>query len=586
MGLLLIFSFLAGIITILSPCILPVLPIVLAGSVGNGKARPFGVVLGFVISFTVFTLSLTALVQLFNFPAEALRWAAMIMIILFGLVLLIPRWHEWFMTAASRLVNTKPGKQVKKATGAAGLIGGLPIGFSLGLVWTPCVGPIMASVVSLALTNRVDGGAVLITIAYTLGTTVPMLAVMLGGRALLQKVPVLMRNTARIQKVFGVLMIITGIAIALGWDRQFQSAVLNIFPGYGSGLTAIENTPIVRDALSKRQKQPQAMMQQKTDTSFRPAFEPSNGVLSDYGTAPDFVTNGRWYLPDAEPPLTMQALRGKVVLIDFWTYSCVNCIRTLPYLKAWDDAYRAMGLVIIGVHTPEFEFEKNGENVKKAIANLGITWPVVLDNDYAQWQAYNNRYWPAHYFIDAQGKVRYYSFGEGQYAIGEKVIQELLQEAGQTVNRKITTEDPEFEPVTSETYLGHTWSQRFASAVEPVVDAFINYSPSRIPANGEWNLNGKWMIANEYVVPESKGQLQLGFVARDVFLVIEPESVGGKILVQVDGKAVADTADVHNSILIPQASRLYHLVALRKSGAHVLQLEIEGKFRLFAFTFG
>jgi cytochrome c biogenesis protein CcdA/thiol-disulfide isomerase/thioredoxin len=602
MIVLLVFAFVSGVITILSPCILPVLPIVLSGGVGGGKARPFGVLAGFVVSFTGFTLALSALVQALGIPVDALRIAAVVLIILFGLVMLVPWLRDRFELAASRIAR-RPGA-ASAAPGAApggrrGFWSGVVVGLSLGLIWTPCVGPIMASVISLALTQHVDSGSVFITLAYTLGTSLPMLGVMLGGRTLLNRVPALTRNAAAIQKGFGILMIAVGVAIGLGWDRQFQGFVLRALPGYGSGLTVIEQSAPVKAALKSRNPAAGTVAMKGTAATFQaPETPPENGVLGDYGAAPDFVATGTWFNTEGlsagagqtsqggTMPLTLASLRGKVVLVDFWTYSCVNCVRTLPYLRAWYDAYQDKGLVIVGVHTPEFEFEKNTANVARAIHDLGVTWPVVQDNDYAEWTAYANQYWPAHYFIDAKGRVRYFHFGEGEYDVSEKVIQELLTEAGAHVGGIVSRPDRELESHTPETYLGYDRGRGFASAVVPVADAPVEYHPARRPANGEWNLDGTWTITAQYVVPEASGTLQLGCDAKNVFLVIEPADGHGTISVSVDGSPAADTPDVHRGTLAPRESRMYQLVGLAAAGPHVLKLDVKGTLRLFAFTFG
>ncbi|HYW84642.1 MAG TPA: cytochrome c biogenesis protein DipZ [Spirochaetia bacterium] len=602
MTVILAFAFLSGVITILSPCILPVLPIVLSGGVGGGKARPFGVLAGFVVSFTAFTLSLSAIVQAIGIPVDALRIVAVVLIVLFGVVMLVPWLRDRFEILTSRIASRGSRGGAGAAAGApqtrwAGFWSGLVVGLSLGLIWTPCVGPIMASVISLALTQHVDGGSVSITLAYTLGTSIPMLAIMLGGRALLKKVPALTRNAANIQKGFGVLMILVGVAIGLGWDRQFQASVLRLFPNYGAGLTAIEKTAPVQSALKAREPAPAARAA-GADVFSAPEAAPENGVLGDYGAAPAFLTRGNWFNTEglsptagqmaqgASMPLTMEALRGKVVVVDFWTYSCVNCVRTLPYLRAWYDAYRDKGLVIVGVHTPEFEFEKNPANVAKAIHELGVDWPVVQDNDYVQWNAYANMYWPAHYFIDARGRVRYFHFGEGQYDVSEKVIQALLKEAGANVGGIVSRPAPLLQSQTPETYLGYDRGQGFVSAVNPVADKPTNYTPSRTPHNGEWNLTGTWTISPQYVVPESSGTLQLGFDAKNVFLVVEPQAPGGSIAVSVDGAQGGDTADIKKGMLEPRESRMYQLVGLNAPGPHTLRLDVKGKIRLFAFTFG
>ena len=592
MIVLLPFAFLSGIVTILSPCILPVLPIVLSGSVG-GKGRPFGVIAGFIVSFSVFTLVLTSLVQASGLAPDALRVAAVVLIFFFGLVMLVPRLRHGFEMIASRIARGGQGQTQTK-----GFAGGLLVGSSLGLIWTPCVGPIMASVISLAINQSVDGGAVFIILAYSLGTSIPMLTIMLGGRTMMKRVPVLSRNPDRIQQVFGVLMILVAVTIGLGWDRRFQSAVLRIFPNYGSGLTAFENAEPVRDALDARSDSKTGGMVMSGSPQVVFDVPPKNvppkgGGLGDYGPAPEIVTDGEWFNIDAlgsaagDGVINMNDLRGKVVLVDFWTYSCVNCVRTIPHLRSWYDTYRDDGFVIIGVHTPEFAFERDPENVRRAMRELGVNWPVVLDHDYEQWRAYNNRYWPAHYFIDAAGRVRYFHFGEGKYDTSEDVIRALLEEAGGLSSARADARaEAELESRTAETYLGYGRARGFASGVSPVPDKPVSYSSAGTPGNGEWTLDGRWTIAEEYITPGETGVLELGFHAKDVFLVIESAGGDGRIVVRVDGRPAGDTEDVHDGVLLPIDSRLYHLVEQAEPGEHVLSLEVNGELKLFAFTFG
>ncbi len=611
MSILLAFAFLSGVITILSPCILPVLPILLSGGVSGGRARPFGVISGFVVSFTVFTLALSAIVQALRIPVDALRIAAVVLIVLFGLVMLVPRLSTWFELAASRIASG--GRRLVPAGGAgpaggggagarggwAGYWGGCLVGLSLGLVWTPCVGPIMASVISLALTSRVESGSVYITLAYSLGTALPMLGVMFGGRALLNRVPALARNAANIQRGFGVLMILVGVAIGLGWDRKFQSLVLRALPNYGAGLTAVENLAPVRSALRARESPTAVPAANTTPGVFAGAPDVLTASFGDYGLAPEFPGQRKWFNTEGlspaagqtpqggSMPLTLAGLRHRVVVVDFWTYSCVNCVRTIPYLRDWYRKYKDKGLVLIGVHTPEFEFEKNPANVARAIRDLGVEWPVVQDNDYAIWNSYANQYWPAHYFIDAAGRVRYFHFGEGDYEGSEGIIRTLLKEAGVSVEGTVVSRPEEkLQTQTPETYLGYDRARGFTSAVKPVFDAPADYRPARVPGNGEWNIAGRWTITPQYIVPQSSGTLQLGFQARNVFLVIEPQSRDASIQVSVDGAPPADTADVKGGRLQPVESRMYQLVGLPQPGAHLLRLEVKGSLRLFAFTFG
>jgi len=555
------FAFLSGIVTILSPCILPVLPIILSGSIG-GKRKPLGVVTGFVASFSLFTLILSTLVQVLQIPPDTLRIAAIAIIIVFGVVLVVPFFQQKFEFFASRMVSRKQGAQKN------GFTGGVLVGASLGLLWTPCVGPIMASVIGLAVSRQVDGGAVVIILSYAAGTALPMFGVMLGGRKMLSRFPRLTASTGKIQRVFGIVMIVLGLAIGFGVDRRFQTMILTAFPNYGSGLTSFENSDFIQRALDKRAGNEQEISLESA---------PQGGRLNDYGPAPDIVTDGKWF--NTDKPLNMEDLKGKVVLLDFWTYSCVNCVRTLPYLRAWHDAYSEQGLVIIGVHSPEFAFERNEENVRKSIEELGVIWPVVLDNDFEQWRAYSNRYWPAHYFIDAEGRIRYFHFGEGEYENSEKVIRKLLIEAGnKPAGTAETTEWGGVESRTAEIYLGYKRSEGFLSEAVRKNEERMLYSIDESPVNGEWALEGEWTIRQDFIEIDGSGVIELGFHAKDVFLVIEPLAKNGRVEVEVDGLV--------ETVLIPEESRLYRLVEFENAEERILRIKIEGRLRFYAFTFG
>ena len=461
----------------------------------------------------------------------------------------------------------------------------------------------MASVIGLAVANSVDAGAVVITLAYAVGTAIAMLAVMLRGKALIAKAPWLLTRSDGIQRVFGVLMIVIGIAILFDWERQFQTAVLNAVPGYGSGLTAIEDNDNVRKALAERNAAANNQTNGTVSGTNTPApvfsgagsTRLSGGVTGDYGYAPQLVAEGPWI---NSAPLTMESLKGKVVLIDFWTYSCVNCVRTLPYLKTWYETYKDQGLVIIGVHSPEFAFERKLANVRRASADLGVTWPVVLDNSFAQWRAYGNNYWPALYFIDATGKVRYFQLGEGEYATSEQVIRKLLAEAGKKpVNAAVLTDEPAVSfGNTPETYIGSARAARFESTPALSNGDAIYKAPKTLSDNA-WSLQGNWYVDPQFASPNAAGILELNFDAKDVFMVIAPESeeAAGSgtgaaqakpMRILVDGKVAADTADVKGGNLRVTASRMYHLVMLEQSGKHRLRIEAPEGYRFFVFTFG
>ncbi len=556
MALLLIFAFLGGVVTILSPCILPVLPLVLSGSVG-GKLRPYGVVLGFIGSFTFFTLFLSLIVQSLGISADALRWFSVIVIFLFGITLILPQAQALF----ERLVSKMGGIVNTGNTPKTGFGGGLLVGLSLGLVWTPCAGPILASVISLALTGTVTGSAALITLAYALGTGLPMLAIAVGGRELLNRTPWLTRNTATIQKIFGVLMILTAVAISTGADRQFQTWVLDRLPNYGTNLTAIEDQAAVRDQL---------------DTLIEEA-EGQSSSLPMNNQAPEIIPGGEWFNTE---PLTLEQLRGKVVLVDFWTYSCINCIRTLPYLKDWHDKYADDGLVIIGVHTPEFEFEKSPDNLAGAIDTYDLEYPIVQDNNYKTWRAYSNRYWPAKYFIDKDGFVRSTHFGEGAYDESEKIIQELLAETGAAVTAEINNPTYQLTARTPELYLGSLRMEALDSPERVAVNRSSDYSLPDTLRRHHFAFAGQWLVSGEYAAPAAGSSLQLRFIAKDVFLVMRPaDGSPAPYEVWLDGEKISDgTVD---------ADRLYDIVNLEDSGEHTLELKFpDGGIEAYAFTFG
>ena len=575
MILLLGFAFLAGIVTILSPCILPILPIVLSSSIGGKKtslSRPIGVVVGFIASFTFFTLFLSTIVQLSGIPANALRVLSVVVIALLGVSMLVPKFQLITEQLFSRLASRMPRTQAQP-----GFVAGIIVGLSLGLLWTPCVGPILASVISLAITGTVTLSAFFITFAYALGTAIPMFLIIVGGRSLLNKVPWLFANTGKIQKGFGVLMILTAIGIYTNVDRRLQTLIIEKFPQYGVGLTKFEDNAIV-------QKQLERLAGTKTDDKNigKPMFD----LLNPKGVrAADIIAGGIWF---NSKPLSLNSLKGKVVLIDFWTYSCINCQRTLPYLRDWWSKYQDKGLVIIGVHAPEFEFEKDPENVRKAIADFKLTYPIVQDNDFSTWRAYNNHYWPAKYFIDKEGYIRYTHFGEGEYDKSEQVIQELLNEAGaEGISQKV--DNPEYQVYgrTPETYLGYSRVEYLASPESIRYDGVSTYTRPLIVPNDRYSLDGEWAITKEYANPRKGASLEFNFDAKEVFLVMGPSKSPAKVKVTVDDGEQFYGEDVVDSMVTIDADRLYKLVNLPLPGRHMLKLEfLDDNAQLFAFTFG
>lgn len=574
MLILITFAFLAGVVTILSPCILPILPIVLSGSVGSKSAKkPLGIILGFIFSFTFFTLFLTTLVKFTGISPYILRYGAAGVLLLFGFSLLIPQFQVLTEKIFSKLSILSP-----KANPNTGFIGGFVIGLSIGLIWVPCVGPILASVIALAVLSKVTLVTFLITFAYALGSGIPMFFIMLGGRRLLKKAPILVRNGVLIQKGFGILMVLLAIIIYFNLDQKFEGYIAST--PYGANLTRLEQN----DAVSR---QLDALKGQKATG----ITNDSNGLFNANTQAPDFVGINKWLNP--QKPIHISDLKGKVVLVDFWTYTCINCIRTLPHVTAWYDKYKSQGFVVIGVHTPEFQFEHDTNNVLQAIKQYHIHYPVAQDNDYATWNAYNNQYWPAEYLIDANGIIRRTHFGEGEYDQTELAIQTLLKENGKQINVKLShmTDQTPNSTISPESYLG---DKRMLYEVPDGKTAIGSQSftlQSNIPLN-HFSFGGNWNITDEYAIVGSNATLTYNFMAGKVFLVMNPgKNSTGSIKVFLDGKLIDQSLagnDVKNGVVTVSSDRLYDLVNLHgKTENHLLRLDFQTSgMKTYVFTFG
>ncbi|PIR43095.1 hypothetical protein COV24_04670 [candidate division WWE3 bacterium CG10_big_fil_rev_8_21_14_0_10_32_10] len=565
-----VFAFISGIVTILSPCILPVLPIILSGGLIGGKKRPLGIVAGFILSFTFFTLALSSIVKITGLSANLLRTLSIVIIFLFGLILLFPNFNKYMEQLFTKFSSLVPNK-----TNKTGFVGGFILGLSLGLIWTPCVGPIIATVITLAATSSLSTGTVLITFSYSLGTALPMLAIIYGGNKILNNNKWLLKNTSKIQQVFAIFIILTAVGIYFNFDRNFQTYILDKFPNYGTGLTSLEDNTFVKKQLATLKDQPTPTVPSKN--------------TSDFPNAPELIYGGEWF---NSKPLTMQGLKGKVVLVDFWTYTCINCIRTLPYIEKWHEKYANKGLVIIGVHTPEFEFEKDPKNLQKAINDFGLKYPIVQDNNYQTWKAYNNHYWPAKYFIDKNGKIRDTHFGEGDYDESEKLIQKLLQETGVDTSTDIISNiDYKVFSKTPETYLGYNRIANFGSIESIKKDTKFSYtSPAKL-SNNTFSYSGKWLVKGDYAMPYKNSKLTFNFESKNVYLVMRPvsENTQGKVTVYLDGQLVDENAgkDVISGTITIDSDELYELINLKTPGQHILEIEfLDNNVELFAFTFG
>ena len=544
MLILIAIGFVAGIVTALSPCVLPVLPIVLAG--GATGRRPLAIVSGIVVSFTVFTLFAAWLLDLLGLPQDVLRNLAIALLLLVAVSLLVPKVGE--LLARPLQVLTRRG------SGDHG--GGFLLGASLGLVFVPCAGPVLAAVTVLAAQREFGVRTLALTLAYAIGAALPMLAIALAGQRAARS---FRARAETVRRGAGVLVGAAALAIALGVDQDLQTWI----PGY------VESVQERVERSSTAQRELRELTGSKAPEATEGGGE---GKLTDYGRAPEFQGVGAWINSE---PLTLEGLRGRVVLIDFWTYSCINCLRTFPYIREWDDRYRKAGLTIVGVHTPEFAFERVESNVRENTKKLKLRYPIAMDNDFGTWNAWSNQYWPAKYLIDRNGHARYYHFGEGEYAETEEAIRSLLAERGTPVPEASGLEDrsPRGQ-VTPETYLGYerlaSYSGREIRQDGEQVYAF----PVKLEDN-ELAYAGRWRIERERAVAGRGARLRLDYRARNVFLVLTGK---GSVRVLLDGKA-EQTVRV-------SGDRLYTLVEREAIDDHVLELAFSPGVAGYAFTFG
>lgn len=574
MALLLIFAFLAGVVTVLSPCIIPVLPAILSAGTGKGAYRPLGIVTGLVISFTFFTLALTAIVHATGISPNALRYTAIFIIAFFGVVMIFPSLSNWFSRSTSSISALGDRIQSQEQSISSGFGSGFILGLALGLVWTPCAGPILAAITTLVAIHAVNWSTVLLTLAYSIGAAIPMFLIAYGGNRALRSSRYLSRHAEGIRQIFGFLMILTAVAIATNLDFAFQQLVLSYFPP-----VEVEDIPFVRKQLSQiRAPNEQSPIQAADETA-------PGQTLPKIAPVPDFVGITHWL---NSPPLTMASLKGKVVLVDFWTYSCINCIRTLPYIKKWYDTYKDKGFVVVGVHTPEFEFEKNTGNVADAIKRLDIRYPVAQDNDYKTWQAYYNMYWPADYLIDRNGIIREVHFGEGGYIETENSIRALLDERPLKMEEAPASE--KHRPITPETYLGYGRGSQYVSGIELKDDKIAQYSYKGPLEDDEVGLSGKWLVEKESITAKGDSRLDLNFLATKVYLVLGGHS-DKPIKVLLDDKPIPKEyytvdMDADGQIYVKEP-RMYTVINLKKDyGRHKLSLLIPPGISVYAFTFG
>jgi cytochrome c biogenesis protein CcdA/thiol-disulfide isomerase/thioredoxin len=588
MALLILFGFVAGAATAVSPCVLPVLPIALSAGATGGKRRPLGIVAGLTVSFTFAVVALVYVISALNLPNQFLRNLAIVVLIGFGLVLMAPPLADRLEAWLSRFA----GRAGVSQSGGDGFWSGTLVGASLGILYTPCAGPILGGVIVVTASQTFSAGRLAVAFAYGLGSAVVLYLLMVGGRRVVRP---LARRGHLLQIATGAVMVLVALAMLGEYDLRFQRQVTAELPSFlVNPAEGLENATSAQSALASiRGGAGHGIGARAAAEELEGKAGQAQGdavPLHDYGPAPEFVDTQKWFNTPGGRPLTLKGLRGRVVLVDFWTYSCINCIRTLPYLEAWDKRYRKDGLTIVGVHSPEFPFEREASNVEAAIAAEGIHYPVVQDNELGTWSAYENQYWPAEYFIDARGDVRYVHFGEGEYAEKEQVIRELLAEAGDRVGRSMSGAhgiEPSAGVSTPETYLGVARAERFTDPeLSPGLHNFK--APSRVPPD-EFALRGRWR-EEFHSATAAGGSLELNFGARRVYLVLgTTDGASRRVRVLLDGRPItaADAgADVHNGVATVRSQRLYDLVDLPRVEHHVLRLEPEAGVQGYAFTFG
>jgi len=561
--LLILIAFVVGLITAFTPCVLPVLPIILAGGgTAENRRRPYAIIAGLVTTFTVFTLAGTWIwTQLHVSSKYQLRIGVAVLLVA-ALAMIVPKVGELLERPFRFLTRRRAGD----------LGGGFLLGASLGLVFVPCAGILLAAVITNVGSHRVTVESVFVLLAFALGTALPMLLVAQGSR----RVTASLRSHAQTVRVAGgVLMAAAAVVIYQGWLEDLQTKVpswaLSAEKKLLRGDTAQKELANLQHR--KAGKPRFAAAQTQNLPPLQVASQRVKVPLNDYGPAPDFTGISHWL---NTPDLSLDALHGKVVLIDFWTYSCINCLRTLPHLDEWDNQYRSKGLVIVGVHTPEFAFEHDLGNVEAAVKKLGVRYPVALDNDYKTWNAYQNEFWPAEYLLDQQGRVRHIHFGEGEYDKTEQDIRLLLRAGGSSALPKPVRERDATPTgdITPESYLGYFRIDRYSGS-QLSADVERDYHFPTSLARDHFAYDGKWTVESERIVAGDGARLRLHFRARQVNLVL-----GGKgvVAVIVDGQA--------KGLVHVNGDRLYTLVSSKAIRDGVLELAFTPGVQAYAFTFG
>jgi cytochrome c biogenesis protein CcdA/thiol-disulfide isomerase/thioredoxin len=574
--LLILLAYFGGILTILSPCILPVLPFVFARADRPFAKSTLPMLAGMAATFAI-VATLAAVGGGWAVRANAIgRWAALVLLALFGIALVFPSVSDRLTRPLVAMGSRLTEKQGQEESVWSAVI----LGVATGFLWAPCAGPILGIIFTAAALQGASFNTTLLLLAYALGAATSLALALLVGGKVFARMKKSLGASERIRQVLGVLVLVGVGAIALGLDTRVLSKL-------SSAQTASLESGLARK-LGASQQMDEATVRTNAAGEL---------VLPSLGTLPTLNGLGPWF---NSAPLTNQQLRGKVVLIDFWTYSCINCLRALPYVKAWDAKYRKDGLVIIGVHAPEFAFERDPANVAKAVSDLGVRYPVALDNQYRLWNALKNQYWPAHYFVDAEGRVRYFHHGEGEYAMSERVIRQLLAGAGHAPAGGMAEASASgaeaaaaFAEIGSpETYIGYYRADRFAAPGGLLRDKPKTYAGAPLALN-QWSFEGTWIDNRQSARSLQAGaKLSFRFHARDLHLVLG--SASGKPVrfrVSLDGAAPGGDSGVDvkpDGRGIVTGQRLYQLVRQKgpvRDRTFTITF-LDPGVEAFSFTFG
>ncbi len=563
-----IFAVLAGILTVAAPCILPMLPILLGASVGQtSRQRPLLIVAGFIVSFSAASLLLSATIQSLGLSPNLVRDIAVLFLALFGAFMIWPKPFEILSQTLSDPIN-----KANQFGSGQGNLSGLFLGLVLGIIWTPCAGPILGAILALIATQGTTGRSVILLTAYAFGAGIPMLIIAYGSQWLTGKVRAIAKYSVRLQQIFGVLVLLLAVAMFFQYDTKIQAQLVSNFPQFNLENTLVEGgNPVMPNSIPD--VQPASPLYNAAKAPMPNTANAMNIDFKNYGQAPDFIGVSHWL---NSGPLTIQSLKGKVVLVDFWTYSCINCIRTLPFVTKWYNAYKDQGLVVVGVHTPEFGFEKDTNNVADAIKRFGINYPVAQDNDYGTWTAYNNQYWPAEYLIDQTGKIVYEHFGEGEYDRTEDAIRQLLGIAvlmapnnGQNLSQ---VNSPEM-------YFGTDRLEYLTPEQYPSAAGQAYGLPKNLSLNN-FAMEGNWQFKNDHaVLMAPSGKIQLRFSSGKLYMVADSQNSPITLKITVDGQSQPD--------VVVSSSELYTLFDSQNYAEHNAVIEIpDAGFEAFTFTFG